>query len=96
MDSSVSKSRGQRELNQAGDATQISRDDAPISGDATSQPPAPGRSWRFWAIFVALAFTSLLAAVESTVTSTAMPYISRALDAGELYVWFANAYTLAR
>ncbi|KAK6215894.1 hypothetical protein LQW54_004074 [Pestalotiopsis sp. IQ-011] len=89
------KSGGRRELNQAGDATQISRDDAPVLDDATTQPPAPGRSWRFWAVFVALAFTSLLAAIESTVTSTAMPYMSSALDAGELYVWFANAYTLA-
>ncbi|KAI1100051.1 MFS general substrate transporter [Jackrogersella minutella] len=51
--------------------------------------------WRFWAIFLALAITSLLAAVESTVTSTAMPSIAAALDAGELYVWFVNAYTLA-
>ncbi|KAI1475577.1 MFS general substrate transporter [Daldinia eschscholtzii] len=53
------------------------------------------RGWRFWAIFLALSITSLLAAVESTVTSTAMPVIARALDAGELYVWFVNAYTLA-
>ncbi|KAI0379538.1 MFS general substrate transporter [Hypomontagnella monticulosa] len=53
------------------------------------------RGWRFWAIFLALSVTSLLAAVESTVTSTAMPLIASALDAGELYVWFANAYTLS-
>ncbi|KAK8876854.1 MFS general substrate transporter [Apiospora arundinis] len=52
------------------------------------------KGWRFWTIFAALAITSLLAAVESTVTSTAMPAIARALDSGELYVWFANAYTL--
>lgn len=54
------------------------------------------KGWRFWTIFFALAITSLLAAVESTVTSTAMPAIARALDSGELYVWFANAYTLTR
>ncbi|OTB01608.1 hypothetical protein M426DRAFT_45133, partial [Hypoxylon sp. CI-4A] len=51
--------------------------------------------WRFWAIFLALSIPSLLAAVDSTVTSTVMPLISGALDAGELYVWFVNAYTLA-
>ncbi|KAI0162088.1 MFS general substrate transporter [Xylariaceae sp. FL1272] len=53
-----------------------------------------GRGWRFWVIMVALGITSLSAAVESTVTSTALPLIAEALDAGELYVWFANAYTL--
>ncbi|KAL1616300.1 hypothetical protein SLS56_011464 [Neofusicoccum ribis] len=56
--------------------------------------PKTSYSWRFWAIFLALSITSLLAAVESTVTSTALPVISGALDAGELYVWFVNAYFL--
>ncbi|KAI1441979.1 MFS general substrate transporter [Annulohypoxylon stygium] len=63
-----------------------------FSSDAPSQPQ--GRGWRFWAVLVALGITSLSAAVESTVTSTALPRISGALDAGELYVWFVNAYTL--
>ena len=58
--------------------------------------PSSGRGWRFWAIFLALAITSLLAAVENTVTATALPHIAGALQAGEVYVWFANAYTLAR
>ncbi|POR37782.1 Putative major facilitator superfamily protein [Tolypocladium paradoxum] len=41
---------------------------------------------------LALAITSLLAAVESTVTSTALPVISDVLDMGELHMWFVNAY----
>lgn len=53
-------------------------------------------SWRFWAVFLALAVTSLLAAVESTVTSTALPVIAGALNSGELYVWFVTAYSLTR
>lgn len=53
-------------------------------------------NWRFWAIFLALSVTSLLAAVESTVTSTALPVISANLQAGELYIWFVNAYFLTR
>ncbi|GAP85175.1 putative major facilitator superfamily general substrate transporter [Rosellinia necatrix] len=53
-----------------------------------------GRGWRFWVVLVALGITSLGAAVESTVISTALPRIAEALDAKELYVWFANAYTL--
>ncbi|KAH8682094.1 major facilitator superfamily domain-containing protein [Xylariales sp. PMI_506] len=52
------------------------------------------KGWRFWAIFVALCVTSMLAAVESTVVSTALPSIVHDLDSGELYVWFVNAYFL--
>lgn len=52
------------------------------------------KGWRFWATFPALCLTSMLAAVESTVTSTALPSITEALDAGDLYVWFANSYFL--
>ncbi|ROV89110.1 hypothetical protein VMCG_09864 [Cytospora schulzeri] len=59
---------------------------------ATESKPSYG--WRFWAVFFALAVTSLLAAVESTVTSTALPIISSALNSGELYVWFGTAYSL--
>lgn len=62
---------------------------------SSDAPPKPrGRGWRFWVVLVALGITSLSAAVESTVTSTALPRIAGALDAGELYVWFVNAYTL--
>lgn len=52
--------------------------------------------WRFWVIFTALSVTSLLTAVESTVTSTALPTISRELNAGEAYIWFVNAFFLSR
>jgi len=52
--------------------------------------------WRFWAIFVSLSVTGLLAALEGTVTSTALPTISEDLNAGELYIWFINAYFLTR
>ncbi|KAH8178515.1 major facilitator superfamily protein [Sarocladium implicatum] len=60
-------------------------------------PPATAttrKGWRFWAIFLTLMLVSLLAAVESTVTSTALPSIVADLDAGSLYVWFVNAYFL--
>ncbi|KAK7967869.1 DNA repair protein RAD50 [Apiospora aurea] len=49
----------------------------------SSPPPKSGYSWRFWIIFLALAITSLLVSVESTVVSTALPSISGHLDAGE-------------
>ncbi|RYP45621.1 hypothetical protein DL768_008058 [Monosporascus sp. mg162] len=67
--------------------------DDPSANDATGDAKT-SYSWRFWAIFLALAVTSLLAAVESTVTSTALPVISGDLNSGELYVWFVAAYSL--
>ncbi|KAI0486478.1 MFS general substrate transporter [Xylaria cf. heliscus] len=75
-----------------GEASHASPTETPT---ATRGSTSPTSGWRFWAIFAALSITSLLAAIESTVTSTAMPVIAEALDAGELYVWFVNAYTLS-
>ncbi|KAI1813102.1 MFS general substrate transporter [Poronia punctata] len=52
------------------------------------------KGWRFWVVFAAVCFTTMLAAIESTVTSTALPFIVHELDAGDLYIWFVNAYFL--
>ena len=61
-----------------------------------AQPPSSSsRGWRFWLIIAGCAVTSLLTAVESTVTSTALPTISRDLNAGESYIWFVNAFFLS-
>ena len=68
--------------------------------DAERQLPesheAPYKNLRFWLIFSSLAVTSLLTAVESTVTSTALPTISRELNSGDTYIWFVNAFFLSR
>lgn len=66
------------------------------TGHGDDVPSATTRGWRFWAVFSAICFTTMLAAIESTVTSTALPFIVHELDAGELYVWFVNAYFLTR
>ncbi|KAI1738621.1 major facilitator superfamily domain-containing protein [Xylaria scruposa] len=64
--------------------------------DVVDQKPEQSfeRGFRFWAIFGAILVTTLLVAVESTVTSTALPHIVRELDGRELYVWFVDAYFL--
>ncbi|KIW88576.1 uncharacterized protein Z519_10622 [Cladophialophora bantiana CBS 173.52] len=49
---------------------------------------------RFWMILVALSFTSLLNALEATITSTALPSIIADLGGGDLYVWAVNGYFL--
>ena len=67
------------------------------AGDEEDRSPEKqAKGWRFWAVFPALCITALLAAVESTVVSTALPYIVHELKAGEMYVWFVNAYFLSR
>jgi len=69
------------------------------SGATEAAAPAEGefqKGWRFWVVFAAVCFTTLLAAIENTVTSTALPFIVHELNAGDLYVWFVNAYFLTR
>jgi hypothetical protein len=82
--------------------------DAPVLQDTASQscispvsePPGSEHDghygWRFWLIVVSLCFTSLLTAIESTITATTLPSIARVLDSRELYVWFVNAIFLSR
>ena len=70
--------------------------DLPSKNVDKETPEKTKYTWRFWAIFLSLSVTSLLAAVESTVTSTALPIISAELNAGERYIWFVNAYFLTR
>ncbi|KAB8260407.1 MFS general substrate transporter [Aspergillus pseudonomiae] len=66
------------------------------TSDTAIQPveKKQGKGWRFWAIYISLCVSILLAAVESTVTSTALPFISDELRAGEDYVWFVNSFFL--
>lgn len=50
---------------------------------------------RFWLIFIAIALATLLAALDTSILSTALPTIAAALDSKELYLWITNAYLLA-
>lgn len=52
------------------------------------------KNWRFWAVFPPLCIVSWLAALEATAVSTALPSITKELDAGDLYIWFVNGYFL--
>lgn len=64
--------------------------------DFGSLQESAARGWKFWAIFTGLCIASLLAAVDGTVTSTALPTIVHDLEAEGLYVWFVNAFFLSR
>ena len=53
-----------------------------------------GYGWRFWTIIMSLTITSLLAAVDLSIISTALPSIVNDLGSGTEFVWIANAYYL--
>lgn len=67
---------------------------AMVQSPVPSQPASQG--WRFWAVFLPMCMGTLLAAVETTVTSTALPSIVADLESGDLYVWILNGYLLTR
>ncbi|KAI1134398.1 major facilitator superfamily-domain-containing protein [Hypoxylon sp. FL0543] len=50
--------------------------------------------WRFWAVFISLSISAFLSALEGAVVSTALPSISRAINAGEDYIWIVNVFFL--
>ncbi|KAI0470114.1 major facilitator superfamily domain-containing protein [Xylariaceae sp. FL0804] len=68
--------------------------ESPVTTTDTGRNLQAPKGWRFWSVFSAICFTTMLAAIESTVTSTALPYIVHELDVGDLYIWFVNAYLL--
>jgi hypothetical protein len=57
--------------------------------------PATPKSFRFYAIFIAIAFSGILTALEGTITSTTLPSIIADIGGGDLYIWTANGYFLA-
>ena len=69
---------------------------APKEAPPAAAPVSTKKGWRFWAVFPSLCITTLLAAVESTVVSTALPFIVHEIDAGDSYVWILNVYLLTR
>jgi hypothetical protein len=57
---------------------------------------APKKDWRFWSIIATLGITAVLAAIDGTIITTALPSISAALSGGDKYVWVVAAYFLSR
>lgn len=66
----------------------------PVQNDEAR--PANFRTWRFWAIIVALSITGLMSAIEGTIITSALPTITDALGGGDAYIWVPNAYLLAQ
>ncbi|OAP57642.1 hypothetical protein AYL99_08380 [Fonsecaea erecta] len=71
--------------------TTASKDAEPSAKASTN---GSKKGLRFWMILVALSVTSLLTALEATITSTALPSIIADLGGGDLYIWAVNGYFL--
>ncbi len=54
------------------------------------------RDFRFWAVIVGLAITTLLAALEHTVVTTSAPAIVSDLRMEENYIWITNSFFVSR
>ncbi|KAL7619779.1 hypothetical protein AAE478_010321 [Parahypoxylon ruwenzoriense] len=52
------------------------------------------RGWRFWAIMTSMAVASLLAGLDATAVSTAMPSMINDLGTSQGFMWIANSYLL--
>ncbi|ATZ53973.1 hypothetical protein BCIN_10g00020 [Botrytis cinerea B05.10] len=55
---------------------------------------AQSRGWNFWAIMTSMAVLSLLAGLDATAVSTAMPSIIKDFGTSQGFAWIANAYLL--
>jgi hypothetical protein len=57
---------------------------------------ASTKDWRFWSILASLGVTAILAAIDGTIITTALPSIAAALSSGEKYIQVIAAYFLSR
>lgn len=85
-------SSGSQNIHQEPDMPQ----DVPEAQPPPAEKPKTGRGWRFWAVFISLSISAFLSALEGAVVSTALPSISRAVNAGEDYIWMVNVFFLTR
>lgn len=63
--------------------------------DPTPDTKSPQQTWRFALVFCALCLTILLAALDTSIISTALPTIAADLNSETLYVWTINSYLLS-
>lgn len=61
--------------------------------DAGSQTNKKGL--KFWLVFAAISLTTFLAALDTSIISTALPTIAADLGSESLYVWIIDSYLLA-
>jgi MFS family permease len=76
-------------------ARRLSRPTLPPSFPSTTSLTKWERSEGFWRSFIAICIPLLLSALEGSVTNTALPTISEALDLRTKFSWVATAFLLS-
>jgi MFS family permease len=76
-------------------ATTSTTADDVVSPAAALSPQDTPKSLRFWGIFAALCALSFLAALDSSIITTALPTITKAIGGEKEYVWIANSFVFA-
>ncbi|KAI0867433.1 major facilitator superfamily domain-containing protein [Hypoxylon argillaceum] len=72
-----------------------SNGDESLGTSTPTSSPAFQPDWRFWLIYLSLALITFAASVDNTIVFTALPAITREINAGSQYVWIANSYVIA-
>ncbi|PWY79695.1 MFS general substrate transporter [Aspergillus heteromorphus CBS 117.55] len=67
----------------------------PPAADSQNGPVANEKGLRFWLIFLAIGIATFVAALDTSIISTALPTITADLSSGDLYVWVINTYLLS-
>ncbi|KAH7376170.1 major facilitator superfamily domain-containing protein [Plectosphaerella cucumerina] len=62
---------------------------------ASVDGPPKKKGLHFWVLLVSIALCQFLAALDSSVLSTALPTVAAELNSGPLYLWIVNTYLLA-
>ncbi|KAI1182700.1 major facilitator superfamily domain-containing protein [Nemania serpens] len=68
----------------------------PQDVESSTEKRQPKIDRRLWSVLTPLLLSTFMAAIESTIISSALPYIVDQLHSGSAYVWFVNAYLLAK
>jgi MFS family permease len=69
--------------------------DMELSSDTSPAPKTVPKTLRFWGVFVALCCLSFLAALDSSIITTALPTITKEIGGETEYVWIANSFVFA-
>ncbi|KUJ20443.1 MFS general substrate transporter [Mollisia scopiformis] len=77
-------------------STKEATTDESDEGGGVKDVQSTKKTYRFYAIIVALAFSGLSTALEATITSTALPTIIADVGGANLYVWVVNGFYLTQ
>ncbi|PYH88411.1 major facilitator superfamily transporter [Aspergillus ellipticus CBS 707.79] len=67
----------------------------PASQNDGGSPEGTQKGLRFWLIFLAIGIATFVAALDTSIISTALPTITADLGSGDLYIWVINTYLLS-